>query len=208
MVKDLKDDKLIKNYSEKIKIAREAVVGEDEPYKTESFKIILEHLLNLETVEEYPVPSSTSRSPEKKSARSNKPNIQNKKSELATNCGITIVELNDVFSINDKDQLEMLVPIEGMEAEQQIIASQCLLAAYEVLYGYDWVDSPLLVESLRSMGIKDKGRNLSTNLKKKSDIFRLMGKAPHKKYKLTNPARKSAFNLIKKLAKGEKLYED
>jgi len=203
----LKEKTLAHKFSEKIKIARESVADEDEPYKTESFKIILSHLLDLESEIQYPIPSSPSKKSEKKSQLSQKSDIEEMKNQLATNCDITKDELNDVFSINN-NLIEMLVPVSGMEVEQQVISSQCLLAAYEVVFGYDWVDSPLLGESLRAMGIKDKGHNLSTNLKKKSDLFRLMGKAPHKKYKLTIPGRKSAFILIRKLAKGEKLYED
>lgn len=194
--------------AEKITKAREAVEGQEEPYKTEAFKIVLAHLLNSSSAEPDVSQGSTPQKYERKTTSDIKPDLKIGKSGLASYCGISINELDDVFSVTE-DKVEMIVTIPGNEAEQQIIASQCLLAAYEIILGEEWVDSPILSEGLRAMGIRDKGRNRSTNLKRKFELFRLKGKAPHIKYKLTSGSgRSSAFKIIRKLAKGEKLNED
>ncbi|MGI0056775.1 MAG: hypothetical protein ACREAK_05310 [Nitrosarchaeum sp.] len=199
----MNEKKTNESLAEKTKKAREAVEGQEEPYKTEAFKIILTHLLNSSSAAESITQGSTSQKFERPTLLDQKSNLKKGKSELALLCGLSANELDDVFII-EEDKVEMHAPVSGTEAEKQIMASQCLLVAYEVLLGQEWVDSPVLVESLRAMGIQDKGRNLSTNLKKRSEYFRLSGKAPHKKYKLTTVARTSALNLIRQLAKGEK----
>ena len=80
-----------------------------------------------------------------------------------------------------------------------------ILSAYEFILEYEWVKSSILAESLRSVGVKDLA-NFSSTLKKFPQYFRTKGSTIGKEYKLTSTdGRRTAFETITKLAKGEKL---
>lgn len=198
MGKELKESN-IEKLKEFISFAKEAVKEEkDEMVKTESFKIILNKMI------EGGFTKSTEASKLNKNTQENHGSITKKQMELAQLCSISIEELNDIFRFKDEG-VEIIAPIKGNDSLKRILASQCYLVASEICYSKEWVDSAELAECMRSMGVKDI-TNLSTQLKKLTEVFRTTGTRGHSKYKLTSGiGRKSAFNVINELAKGEKI---
>lgn len=184
---------------EKIKLAKQSVEGEKEPYKTEAFKIILSKLLESEKVKQK-IDSSVDI--EEITKESSIQNIEEKKAELASKCNLTINELEQVIFIKD-DIIEIIAPISGSDARKHIIVTQCLLIAYQTIFGQEWISSQKIIECLRSMGVRDV-TNLSLTLRKYSDLVIGQGTRGHKEYKLTSgQGRISAFNIMYKLAKRE-----
>ena len=193
--KDVKIEKL----KEFISFAKEAVKEEkDEMIKAESFKIILNKMIDGGFTK------STQETTLNKINHKNEGNMPKKQTELARLCSISIEELNDIFNFKEKG-VEIISPIEGKEHLKRIIVSLCYLAASEICYSKEWVESSELAECMRSMGIKDIS-NLAKQLKRLSETFRSTGTRGHSKYKLTSGiGRKSALDVIHKLAKGEKI---
>ena len=77
---------------EKIKLAKESVTNENEPFKTEGFKIILAKLL------EQTFPDSSIRATVTSDVAEETP-LEQKKAQLAKNCSISVEELNNVYSL-------------------------------------------------------------------------------------------------------------
>jgi len=198
MEKGLKEQN-IEKLKKFISFAKDAVQGEeDEMVKTESFKIILNKMMEGGFVNPTEEPKLN------KNNQEGSGSTTKKQMELAQLCSISIEELNDIFRFKEKN-VEIIFPIEGSDSLKRNLASQCYLAASEICYSKEWVDSAELAECMRSIGMKDIS-NLSTQLKKLSEVFRATGTRGHSKYKLTSGVgRKSAFNVINKLAKGEKI---
>lgn len=192
-----------KDIDKKIKIAIELVKDVDDQFQKEAFGAIFFKLINSsETVsadKDLRIPSSNTQNKhqEKKS------DLESGKKELATNCKISLSELNDTISIKD-DYIQIIAPLTGTETQKQITAAQCVLAAYEVMLKRDWVPASLLTKSLDKSGIGGLA-NLARNLQQNSKLFRAKGVRPYKEYKLFGPGRISAFDLIRKLSKGETL---
>ncbi|AFS80376.1 hypothetical protein NKOR_02390 [Candidatus Nitrosopumilus koreensis AR1] len=188
----------VKKIRELIDYAKKSVENEDdELIKNESYKIILKLLLDRYLSSE----SIPQGAPKIGS------NLTKKQNELANLCSITISELYDVFKFQDSS-VNLVAAIQGSDSFKHLVGTQCYLAALEVVYEKDWVSSNDVTECMRSMGVKDLS-NLATNLKKHSDIFRISGTRGHNKYKLTSGmGRKSAFDFIHKLGKGESLHEN
>lgn len=183
---------------EKIRLAKEAVEGEKDPYKTEAFKVILGKLIESSTTSDYKPKQDASTKKEIKEEE----NQEKKLEEFAKKCSITLNELNDILSIK-KDTVEIIVPVVGSDAKKNLVGVQIILAAHELIFGDEWVPSSIITECLRSLGVKDLA-NLSATLKKYPDLFRLKGGRRYKEYKLTSgQGRISAFEIIRKLAKGE-----
>lgn len=182
-----------------IQLAKKAVEDEPEPYKTEAFKIVLEKLLDTASAFETEVTQDRIINVERKP-----PNLTSTKDELAAKCNITITELDDAISIKD-DTIEIIAPLTGVESDAQkhLIITQCVLAAYEVVLGKEWVPTSVLTECLKSSGVKDLA-NFAPNLKKQPMLFRSKGVKRSMQYRLTSgEGRQSAFNIIHRLAKGE-----
>lgn len=191
-----------KYIDKKIKIAMDLVKGVDSQFQKEVFGAIFFKLINSdETVpadEILHIPLNSANKQQRK-----KLNLEGGKKELATNCKILLSELNDTISIKN-DYVQIIAPLAGTDTQKQIIATQCVLAAYEIILKQDWVPASLLTKSLDKSGIGGLG-NLARNLQQNSKLFRAKGIRPYKEYKLFGPGRISAFDLIKKLAKGETL---
>lgn len=194
------DIKNIKNYME---IARKAVEGEEEPYKTEAFKIILGRL--LDSGEENVPP--TQELLKKNSGNKTQDlsfDFEQKKNEFVKNCGITVNELDDVIYIKD-NIVQLIASLSGSETQKQVTAAKCILAIYENILDKEWVNSSTLSQCINSSGIST--THLSRNLRKYSSNFLRVsgqGKGKSLEYKITGPGRISAYEDIKKLAKGEK----
>ena len=177
-----------------IQIAHEVVNDEEELHKFETFKIILEKLL-----EDHIVNSVRYLSQGTQPVGTQPVGIL----ELTTKCRITVEEFKNVFLIRDK-KVEIVHPIEGTNPKKMIIAAQCILAVHEVVFGQEWVQSDMLTNCFREIGIKNPGHNLAANMKKNSDLF--LKRPSAQEYRLTtDKGRISAFETIRKLAKGEDL---
>lgn len=190
---------------DKIKLAKKIVEGEkDELYKTEAFKIILSKLLESEKDVQK---TDLSKNTETVTKQSPIDNIEEKQMGLANKCNVTINELEQVIFIKD-NTIEIISPISGSDARKHVIVTQCLLAAYQIIFEQEWVSSQIIIKCLRSMGVKDV-TNLSLTLKKYSDLVIGRGTRGHKEYRLTSgQGRISAFNTIHELAKGKEFEKE
>lgn len=190
-----------KKLNEKIKLAKQAVQDESEPWKTEAFKIILAKLIDST------IPSHQNISIRDVKTSEDSDSIEHKKEELAKKCAITKSELENVVSIHN-NSIEIIHPIQDSDAQKHIIGAQIALIVAESVLNEEWLSSSKLTECFRAMGVKDLS-NVSLNLKRYPDLIRSRGTRGHKEYKLTsNMGRQSAYELIRKLAKGERLNEN
>ncbi|MCH8915774.1 MAG: hypothetical protein IIA82_08045 [Thaumarchaeota archaeon] len=187
-----------------VKIAKEAVKDESEPYKTEGYKIILEKLLNDTTENKKSSYNSKKESKDENAVLVT--GIEKGKKELAKNCGISVNELEDAISISKNNDIEIIAPTTGSDSKKHIIVSLCVLAASEFLLKEEWIGPSKITECLRSIGVKDLG-NLSLTLKRYPLLIRARGsRGKQKQYRLTtNEGRTKAFEIIRKLAKVEKI---
>lgn len=183
---------------QKIKIAKEAVENESEPYKTEAFKVILNKLIESDSVSKEkelfhsPQPEKT------------KQNIDLLLKKFASQCNLTEEQLGKVFSIKG-NSIEIIAPIQGSDAKKHLYVTLCVLAAYEYVLGHDWVPVSVITEYMKSAGVKDL-KNLSRTLAKHRTYFRKTGGRRFVKYKLTTTdGRITALEAIRKLVKGEKI---
>lgn len=126
--------------------------------------------------------------------------------QLAKKCEISQLDLENVISINENN-VDIVCIIEGSELEQMIIGSLILLLAYEIALKQEWAPSSILLENLKKIGVQDRGRNFSTYMKNRSDLFLI--NSAKKGYRLTtNKGRKIAAKIIQKLSKREKIAKD
>lgn len=189
----------LKKFHKMIELAIHAVSTVNDPWKIPSFSIFLSKLVNSENF-------LKDQNDAKDNIKNSNPNIEQKINEFAEKCGITKLELDTVLSINN-NSVEIIYPIQGKESEKHLLGAQLMLIASESILGLDWIPSSILIECLRGMGVTDLS-NVSLNLKKHTDLIRSQGTRGNKKYKLTSGiGRQSAYELIKKLAKGDKLNE-
>ncbi|HEV2120513.1 MAG TPA: hypothetical protein VGS11_10500 [Candidatus Bathyarchaeia archaeon] len=173
----------------KVKVAQEVAEAAQEPYKLETFRIILVALLD-EPRTTVPIKITHEKLPE----------AQPSTSKLADLSGITTEQLGNVFDI-ENNKVSLIVPLQGTEPEKQMNGSLCILAANEAVVGDDWLDATVLAEDLASAGVGSL-TNLSRTLKSEPDLFRKKGSKGHVTYKLTNQAKARAFSLIRQLATG------
>lgn len=194
---------------EHIEFAKKIVSDQPEPFKTESFKIILNALLNSN--------ATTKKSPSSKQKNSTKTQVVDNSDkltivensdevmlELSTELGIELDQLQDTISVHD-NKIEIISSINDSSSKQKMIkASLCILILFEKFYNSQWVKSTIIAEQLREMGIQDMGSNLSTYLKNESTLFRFRGAGTNREYKLTTTeGRKKALEILKELSVGE-----
>lgn len=186
-----------------IKIAKDAVKDESEPYKTEGYKIILEKLLN-DSSEIKQLPDDFKKNIQNKDLDQTISDRKKGIEELAKHCNISVNQLEDVITINNKNEIEIIAPIQGNDSKKHIIVTLCILVATEFIKNEEWVESTKIAEALRSIGTKDIS-NLSLTLKRYPLLTRTRGSRGQKKqYRLTtNDGRTKAFEIIEKIAKGE-----
>jgi len=126
--------------------------------------------------------------------------------KLAKICNIPKDDLKNVISISG-NEVELICRLSGSEANQQIIGSLVLLLTREIIFDEEWVKSSTLLNSLKKIGIQDKGSNFSTRLKKHSDL--ILKKPSLQEYMLTtNNGRKIAANVIEKLSRSEEVSKE
>lgn len=201
----MKDEEIKKH----IESAKKIVSGQPEPFKTESFKIILNKLLDSNfSPKKSPSPKKrTPQTPQDKEAAEELAIIENTEeimSGLANELGIELSQLQDTISING-NKAEIISSINDTSLKQKMIkGSLCVLLLFEKFYHMEWVKSIFIAEMLHNMGIQDPGSNLSTYLKNESELFRFRGSNVNREYKLTTTkGRKKALEVLKELSSEE-----
>lgn len=189
-----------KNLKEKIEIAKEAVEGQEEPYKTAAFQVIFSKLLDSSDMGIEKQPRNSSQTPQTQPPIQVS-NLENGKQELARQCGISIKELDDILYFKD-DVIKVVAPLSGSEQEKQVTAAKCILTAYEIIFEKRWIKAVVLSKCEDLSGIGQLS-HIAENLKKDKQSFRLQGKGSAAEYKITGPGRTSALEIIKKFAKGD-----
>ena len=197
-----KEPEIVNKIKDAVRIAKEVVENEPEPYRTEAFRVVLGTLLESTgtsaSVDEVETP---------KVDRRERPGTDGLE-KLASACSISRHQLEDVVDTRD-GVVSFLVHLDGTAGlrEEQIVASQCILVTYHVALGKEWVGAATLAEAIRNAGMSS--NNLSRNLSARPDLFRKHGKKRSTEYKLTETAKKVALLTIKALSegKGQKVLE-
>jgi len=190
-------------YKKHIEFAKNLTKDLSEPFKTESFKIILAKLLDSD-ISTKKSSSSKKRTPQKsqdKEVVGKLTIVENSEeimSGLANELGIELDQLQDTISIND-NKIEIISSLKGTSSKQKMIkGSLCVLLLFEKFYNIQWVKSDTIGEQLREIGIHDPGGNLSTHLKNESELIRYRGSGGSREYKLTTTeGRKKALEVLK-----------
>lgn len=196
------DEKFVQ---EKAEIAKRLVQGIDERFKDAAFSAVLAKLLDGEKKTEYGEKQVEikGRTEDSKDASAVVADQKGKESFLKK-CDISMEELDRTLYIRD-DYVQLLKTIKGGEAEKQRLACKCILTVFLEMRGKDWVDSDTLNMSLQKSGVSLV--SLARNLRNDSESFSIRGrgKGSTLEYAITGPAKFTAYETIKKLAKGESL---
>ena len=196
----------VNDFKEKVKIAKETVEGEEEPYKTEGYKIILSHLLNTKNkLQSY---KKIGKSKKRKQSVSSKTKItfeqKHDLEELTSKCKISEEKIKETIAIKN-DIIEILKRITAQEKFKQMVFSMIILATYRVIFEIEWLPASYLRKCLDSSGVGDLN-HLYRNLPSTSLIVN-SGAKKGTEYKITGKGMDLAFEYIKKLADGENINE-
>jgi len=193
-------------YKKHIEFAKKIVSDQPEPFKTESFKIILNKLLDsgISTRKSSSSKKRTSQNSQNKEVAKKLTIVENPEeimSGLANELGVELDQLQDTISIND-NKIEIISSLKETSSKQKMVnGSLCILLLFEKFYNTQWVKSDTISEQLREIGIHDPGGNLSTYLKNELELFRYRGSGGNREYKLTTTeGRKKALEVLKELA--------
>jgi hypothetical protein len=175
---------------EQIEAAIEAVKDFDEPYKTKAFEVILSKSLD----ELY----SGKGEGEGKEGEATLSGLEERIENFVKKAGVSVTQLEGVFQFN-KDGLEFIYrPLQGSVADRQASFSQCILISLEEIYQKKLMEASELIRRLDAYGLDSK--NLSRNLQKRPNVFRMAGRGKATKYKLTDTGKTSAMELVRTLA--------
>ena len=190
---------------EKIKIAKESVQDQEEPYKTEAFKIILSSLIGGTKLKK----SKGSATPKRKHKSTSKGKsgstliiyeMKNELSEFAQKCKISEEVLLEIISIKN-NFIQIVKKPKLKEKEKQVRFSLFILAGYKILYEIEWLPTKRLRKCLDDSGVGDLG-HLFRGLSATSLIID-RGAKGGKEYKITGKGIDTACEYICELAKGE-----
>ena len=112
---------------------------------------------------------------------------------------MTVAELEDIFDFGD-NEIRIIAPLSGTMSEKQLVAAQCILTAYRIIFNREWVIASELAKHMKALSLYN--NNLSRDLAKNKQIFRKKGKTVSQEYKITDAGMKSSLNIIKDLARG------
>lgn len=193
----------IKEY---IEYTKKLVIDQPEPFKTESFKIILSFLINSSNLI---VPknekSNADLIPGKQDDKTQLASGTNSKKifeELADEAKITLDQINDTISIKEQ-KIEILTSFQGKnKSEKMMKAISCILLISDKFFNTPWVKSEVITEYLRDLGIPDTGKNMSSYMKQNNNLYRFRGSGRFKEYKLTTEGRTNSLSILKELAIG------
>lgn len=180
----------VKDIKKQIKIAHEAVNGENEPYKLESFKIILESLLESELEQNEmhslaSMSSQTSQIHETKGELIQPSNIDGLFDQLANSCNLNSNELKDVIILKGK-KLKITASLPGKENLQRVVGTLCVLLANQKLFNKDESPGTEILDVLKTAGIYDKHGHLAENLDTYRKLFRITGTKSGKIYGISS----------------------
>ena len=195
---------------EKIRIARDAVKDEEEPFKTEGFKVILASLMegtNMGHISKQRT-GSKHKSNKKQNRSITTPVIFEQKKELdelAKKCGISKDELSEVITIRN-NIVQIIKRPSIQEKQKHVLFSLCILTAYKVLYEIEWLSSITLRKSLDESGVGDLTH--SSEGISETPLIVDRGSKKAKEYKITGKGMDKAFSIIKKLSGDESIVEN
>jgi hypothetical protein len=184
----------VEEIKKKIQVAIQTVEDIEEPFKIKAFEVVLSNLLTTTKREEV---RGIAPPPIKVKTKGTK-TLDQKIAELAKAANVDTSKMKDVFEF-EEDNIIFIGKVEGKEVEKQVKISECLLAAYKVVYGKTWVETSILWKALNDYGVGSLA-NLAKNLGKCTSDIRTKGKARGTKYKLTQQGYENALALIKELS--------
>lgn len=179
-----------------IEQSKKIVLEQEEPFKTEAFKITFSKLLEQFLQHKNFVLESDSDEIITNTSSSMEESI----STLSQRCRLTTKEIKDVFYV-DNEQIYLIVTLNGTEAEKQTIASKCILTAFDSLFGIEWLESTVLMKCIEQSGIGGLD-HFARNMRRRKE-FRIRGKGKGKvlEYKITSSAKFESFEIIHDLIK-------
>jgi hypothetical protein len=182
MAKKVSNDEKIKAM---IRRAINIVADIEEPYRAKAFEVVLSRLW-------------TGSYEKEQGEKVEKPGtLEAKINNFGTKCNLSTDQLKSIYDFKE-DKPVFIISLRGTHAERQVLISRYLLAAYDEVYGKEWVS---LYQVLSDHGISSLG-NLSNNLKKHSEIFNLRGQGKAREYKLVDAAKRDTFQMIHDLVGG------
>jgi hypothetical protein len=183
MAKKISNDEKIKAM---IRRAINIVADIEEPYRMKAFEVVLSRLW-------------TGSYEKEQGEKVEKPGtLEAKINNFGTKCNLSIDQLKSIYDFKE-DKPVFVWSLRGSYAEQHVLISRYLLAAYDEVYGKEWVNLNQVLA--RDHGISSLG-NLSKNLKKHSEIFNLRGQGKAREYKLVDAAKRDTFQMIHDLVGG------
>ena len=188
------DSKTIKSKIDEIKKITNDL---DEPYKTESFKILFSIALKKEESFKS-IPNDGSEDITLDVQNGDK-RIDDPMKKLALQCKITMEQLKDVLDYENK-QFTILKKIVGNKtSDKQLTASLCILTAWAKGMDTPWISTLKLGDAVREAGIDTKhlGENLT-----RTDFFVLKGVKSGAKYHITTQGWQKGLEILKSLAEG------
>ncbi len=194
---------------EKIKIARESVKDEQEPYKTEAFKIILSSLIGGTQIIPKGKAKGKSKGKDKPTKSVNHTQLEleqkNELEILSKKCNITTDALSEVITI--KNNIINIVKRPNIkESEKHVLFTACILACYRILYEIEWLPTNLLKKCLDESAVGDLGHYAEAIVKTAYVLPR--GAKKGKEYKITGKGLEIAYEIIKKLSRDEPIVEN
>ncbi|MEM2102104.1 MAG: hypothetical protein QXM22_01155 [Candidatus Bathyarchaeia archaeon] len=158
-----------------------------EPYRMKAFEVVLSNLLVSPLFE---------RKEKQKETKGAEGTLDERIAEFAAECKLTVEQLKSVFEFQ-QDKPIFIVPrqVGSTHAQNQVLVSRYLLAAYGEIYGKEWVS---LVPVLTDHGVGSLA-NLAVNLKRHPTVFNIKGQGKGTEYKLVEAAKHETFNMIHNL---------
>ena len=165
----------LEELKEKIKLAKDAVHDQEEPYKTEAFKIILSSLVSGNSGQGQ---GQGQRKKKKKGQSAQRTNSgisktpleqKNDLTELSKNCGISADELSEVITIKNNN-IQIIKRPKINKNQKHVLFSLCILAGYRILYELEWVSSSQLRICLDASAVGDL-KHLPNTIANESSYF-------------------------------------
>lgn len=193
----------------KIKIAKEIVQGEQEPYKTEAFKIILSSLINGSPTNSKGKAKGKAKgkSTKRKGVNPTQTKLEQKNEliELSKKCNIDTDALSEVITIKN-NIIHIIKRPKIKETKKHLLFSSCILAGYRILYEIEWLSASLLKKCLDESGVGD--LNHYYEAVGEASYILPRGEGRGKEYKMTGKGLDKAYEIIKKLSKDESIVEN
>lgn len=186
-----------KQIKEKIDEIKKVVDGYEEPYKTESFKILFSRSLESTDPPKSLVKHIHKKDEVKENDQETDRNTSNPILKLSELCKVTEEQLRDVLEY-DNGHFILLKKTNGtITKEKQINASLCLVTAWAKGLDVPWVKTTDLGKQLKESSIPTKhlGENLTD-----TDYFVLRGKRRAAKYHITTQGWQKGIELLNEMA--------